>query len=679
MNLYSVAAVAALAVAMPANVYAQVAKPAAGNPTYSAEVEARIAQVAGDIVPFILPDGPGRTKTSLDERMKALAVPGVSIAVINDGKLEWARGFGVAKVGGPAMTPETMFAAASVSKPISAFGALKLVQDGKIDLDTDVNKYLKSWKLPENEFTKDEKVTLRRLLTHTGGTTVHGFPGYVPGTPYPTLKQILDGEKPANTGPIRVDTKPGTIWRYSGGGYTIAQQMVIDVSGNPFADYQRETVFAKLGMKNSSFEQPLPADKLAHTATPYGNNLQPIAGGARVDPSLMAAGLWTTPSDLALYVMEVQQAAAGKSSKVLSPAMVAQMIKGDGLGNWGLGVATGGDGAGKWFGHGGDDPGFHNEFVGHLNGDGAIVMTNSDGGAQLVGEILRTIAYVYDWPSHKPVVRKSGVASAAAMDALAGTYRSGRYTTVRLWRDGEKMLGQASTSQTSSQVHRAEDGSWFYADLDVQYVTKADASGRVQSITVKRSNGESVYTRLEPAAAEALKTELATRIRDKTPDPQSEPALRRNIEELRRGEPDYTRMSPGLADVTKRQLTSLQTTIKGYGAIKSVVHRAVGPAGADIYFVRFENGISEWRILVGSDGIVESIGLGSPTTPAGDVERMAEWKVQDADGDNKLDKAAYGRLLTNLGFAGELDRLFAQRDTDKDGFISRQEFAPAAQ
>jgi CubicO group peptidase (beta-lactamase class C family) len=680
MNLKMIAAVTALVAVIPAHAHAQAAKPAAGNPTYSSEVEARIAEVAGDIVPFILPDSPTRAKTSLEARMKALAVPGVSIAVINDGKLEWARGFGVAKVDGPPVTTETMFAAASVSKPIAAFGALKLVQDGKISLDADVNTYLKSWKLPENEFTKEEKVTFRRLLTHTGGTTVHGFPGYVPGTPYPTLLQILDGQPPSNTAAVRVDTKPGAIWRYSGGGYTVAQQVVIDVSGKPFADYQRQTVFVPLGMKNSSFEQPLPADKLARTATPYGGNFQPIAGGARVDPSLMAAGLWTTPSDLALYVMEVQQAAAGKSGKVLSSAMVSQMIKGDALENWGLGPVTGGEGAGKWFGHGGDDPGFHNELVGHLNGDGAIVMTNSDGGAQLADEIIRTIAHVYNWPSRKPTVRRAGEASAAAMDALAGVYRSGRYTTVRLWRDGGKMLGQASNSQAFSQLYRAEDGSWFYADLDLQYLPKADASGRIQSIAVKRSGGETTYTRLEPAAADALKAELAARIRDSKADPGSEAALRRNIEEVRQGTPDYTRLSPGLAEATRAQLAGLQARIKGYGAVKSVVHRGVGPAGADIYFVRFENGFTEWRILMGADGvIVDSIGVGAPQATAGEAERMAEFRAQDIDGDGRLDKAAYGRLLTNLGFGDQLEQRFAQRDVNKDGIITREEFAPPVQ
>lgn len=665
---------AAAAGPAPAN-----AQSPAGNPAYAAEVETKIARVTADIVPLVVADTPDRPRTSLEARMRALAVPGVSIAVIKDGKLEWARGFGVAKVGGPPVTTQTLFAAASVSKPIAAFGALKLVQDRKIDLDTDVNRYLTSWKLPENDFTREEKVTLRRLLTHTGGTTVHGFGGYVPGTPYPTLQQILDGAPPSNTAPIRVDTKPGTIWRYSGGGYTIAQQMVIDVAGKPFHDYQVETVFRPLDMNNSSFEQPLPAAKLANAATPYGNNLNPIPGGARVDPSLMAAGLWTTPSDLARYVIEVQQAAAGRSGKVLSPAMVQQMIKGDGLEHWGLGPLTGGEGAGRWFGHGGDDPGFHNELVGFLNGDGAIVMTNSDGGAQLADEVLRTIAHVYGWENRKPIVRQVVKASPADMDGLVGVYRTGRFSTVRVWRDGDALLGQASNAPTPSRLYASGPRNWFFADVDVQYVVETDASGQAQKITARRPAFDTVYTRLAPGEAERLSQELVAKVRERTQDPNTEAALRSTIEGLRRGAPDFSRMTPAIADVTRRQLAALSADVNANGAVKKVVFRGVGPGGADVYFVQFEKRPTEWRVMLGPDGKLESIGFGAPQLVAGEAERMAAFKEQDADGDGRIDKAAYGRLLESVGFAGELDRLFTQRDVNRDGVITREEFSPPVQ
>src|SRR5262249_16319368 len=156
----------------------------------------------------------------------------LSLAIIQDGKIVKAKGYGVTEKGGKTpITTTTLFQAGSISKAVAAMGALHLVEQGKLMLDEDVNSRLTSWKVPENEFTKDKKVTLRGILSHSAGLTVHGFPGYAVDSPFPTLVQILDGEKPANTQAIRVDILPGSRWRYSGGGYTIMQQMILDVAG----------------------------------------------------------------------------------------------------------------------------------------------------------------------------------------------------------------------------------------------------------------------------------------------------------------------------------------------------------------------------------------------------------------------------------------------------------------
>jgi CubicO group peptidase (beta-lactamase class C family) len=210
-------------------------------------IEQRIQRIQ-ELPPSVIVRGEPIATTKLADRMAALHVPGVSITVIHDGKIEWARGFGVASIGGPPVTPDTLFQAASISKPVAAMAVLRLVDQGKLNLDTDVNQYLKSWKLPANEFTAKTKVTIRQLLTHTAGLTVHGFAGYAAGAPLPTLVQVLDGEKPANSGPIRVDTEPGSIWRYSGGGYVVAQQLVQDVTGQPFAKLMHDTVLEPIGM-----------------------------------------------------------------------------------------------------------------------------------------------------------------------------------------------------------------------------------------------------------------------------------------------------------------------------------------------------------------------------------------------------------------------------------------------
>src|SRR5688572_27074372 len=139
----------------------------------------------------------------LDERMRHYKVPGVSIAVIDSFRIAWARGYGVRETGGTSsITTETLFQAASISKPIAAVAALRLVQKGKLDLDEDVNVKLRSWKVPENAFTLARPVTLRRLLSHGAGLTVHGFRGYTSSAPVPTVLQVLDGHSPANSAAI---------------------------------------------------------------------------------------------------------------------------------------------------------------------------------------------------------------------------------------------------------------------------------------------------------------------------------------------------------------------------------------------------------------------------------------------------------------------------------------------
>jgi CubicO group peptidase (beta-lactamase class C family) len=285
----------------------------------------------------------------------------VSIAVIHNGKMEWSRGFGVAKVGGPAVTAETMFQAGSISKPVAAMAALKLVQEKKLALDEDVNKELTTWKLPTSEVAKGKPVTLRELLTHTGGTTVHGFPGYAQGAPVPTLVQVLDGEKPANTPAIRIETEPGTKWNYSGGGFTIMQAVAIDAAKEPFAKLLQDSVLAPIGMKHSTYEQPLPA-AMGPAATPYNADGTPVEGGAHTYPERAAAGLWTTAPDLAMYVMENQRSLEGKANHVLSQEMTREMMK-KGMGNWGLGVEIGGTTADPYFTHGGVNAGFEALFV----------------------------------------------------------------------------------------------------------------------------------------------------------------------------------------------------------------------------------------------------------------------------------------------------------------------------
>ncbi|MGD8699442.1 MAG: serine hydrolase domain-containing protein [Gemmatimonadales bacterium] len=383
------------------------------------DVEARILAIENEIMPAVVIRGePVRTAT-LAARMERHGVPGISIAVINDGKIEWARGYGFADVEeGKAVTANTLFQAASISKPVAATAALKFVQDGRLDLDENVNLKLVSWKVPENEHTAVDPVTLRGLLTHSAGMTVHGFPGYARSADIPTTHGVLDGE--GNTDPIRVDIEPGSRWRYSGGGYTVMQQLLMDVLGEPFPQIMRETVLEPFGMSVSTYEQPLPETRWADAATGYRANGDPVEEKWHVYPEMAAAGLWTTPSDLARFAIQIQQAYAGQSNAVLSTQMAREMLTPH-ANNWGLGPAIQDDGA--RFSHGGANEGFRCQLTAFIEGGrGAAIMTNSDAGGELANEVLLTIGVVYDWPGFEPIEKIVAQIDPSIYQQVAGRY-----------------------------------------------------------------------------------------------------------------------------------------------------------------------------------------------------------------------------------------------------------------
>jgi len=369
---------------------------------YSPEVEAHIQHIVAALIEPKLVAGKPASTVSLSDRMTQLHVPGVSIAFVHHGQIEWSRGFGAERVGGAPVTPDTLFQAGSISKPVTAMAVLSLAQSGRLDLDADVSRYLRSWKLPDSRYTETEKVTLRRLLTHTAGVTIHGFQGYAAGQSIPSLRQILDGSPPANSPPVGIDTTPGAAWRYSGGGYVIIQQVLEDVSGEPFAKLMDEVVLGPLGMNQSTFDQPLPQGELEKATTPYDDQGQPIKGGAHIYPEMAPAGLWTTPSDLARYIIELQNALSGKSSAVLSRATALKMVAPGGLGQWGLGFQLGGAPGSPAFGHEGGNAGFVSLFVAYEDGDAVVIMTNGSRGDALIQEVLRTIACEYRWPDFQP-------------------------------------------------------------------------------------------------------------------------------------------------------------------------------------------------------------------------------------------------------------------------------------
>lgn len=365
------------------------------------------------------------------ERMETLNVPGVSIAVIDNGQLSWTREIGIKEAGTDSpVTTSTLFQVASISKPVAASAVLRLVEAGELLLDEDVNRYLKSWRILENSFTSREKVTLRRILSHSAGLTVSGFPGYVPGEPLPALRKILDGEKPANSPAIMVDTTPGFLCRYSGGGFTILQQLLIDTTGESFPSLMKRLVLDPVGMTLSTYEQPLNKSRHNKAASGHDSKGMVIKGRRNTYPEMAAAGLWTTPTEMSEWILDISGALEGKPSKLLSKPMVEQMLTlqsappGSGIAfQFGLGLGLEGEGSSFSFAHGGSNRGFLSTFVMYPSlGKGAVVMTNADRGGTLFNEVLQSIAAEYNWPSRTQIEREAANLSTGQLDYLVGRY-----------------------------------------------------------------------------------------------------------------------------------------------------------------------------------------------------------------------------------------------------------------
>lgn len=400
------------------------------------------------LVPVVIARGGSPSGHSLEDRMRHYNVPGVSIAIIYDSRIEPLQTYGIADADLQVpVDTSTLFQAGSISKTVAAMAALRLAERGTIDLDSDVNRWLRSWKVPRSRFTATHKVTVRRILRHSAGLSVPGFMGYHVDDPAPTLRQILDGLRPANSAPVRNDTVPGHRWHPSGGGYVVLQQLLEDVSRQSFVALARELVLDPVGMRTSTFENPLPVWRVPDAAAGHDPLGRPISGKRRVYPEMAAAGLWSRPADLARFAIAIQRAAAGDSTGPVSPSLAARLLTPDTLlslggHRWGLGLTLEGAGDTERFGHAGADEGFISQMVAFRRGGlGAVVMTNGDRGGALAQEIIRAIATEYEWPALQPVAIDTVPTDSAIAADVAGryvNYVSGRDTAfVRLdWHDG---------------------------------------------------------------------------------------------------------------------------------------------------------------------------------------------------------------------------------------------------
>lgn len=339
---------------------------------------------------------------TIQELMTRFNVPAVSIAVIQDFDIHWAKAYGVADVEtGATANTDTMFQAASISKPVAAMAVLRAVQDGLFTLDTDINSILTSWKLDGGEFTTTQPVTPRMLTSHTSGLgDGFGFPGYDPSATLPTVVQILGGNPLSNVGPLFMERPPMTLMEYSGGGVTLMQQALADARKRPFAEIMRDTVLRPIGMTRSSYEQPITPEHDRNAARAHSREGKPMGAKWHVYPEQAAAGLWTTPSDLARFAIEVQKSAVGKSNRVLSRATVQEMLSPVGVGEFAVGFALSQRGQGWYFSHNGGNWGFQCTLLAHkVKGYGLAIMTNGDRGGQLISELSNRIQAAYEWDS----------------------------------------------------------------------------------------------------------------------------------------------------------------------------------------------------------------------------------------------------------------------------------------
>ena len=446
----------------------------------------RIGKVENGLLPPVLINGEHKAY-SIQERLAFYKIPGVSIAVINDFQIEWAKGYGYRdKEQKLPVDPSTLFEAGSISKPVAAVGALHLVEQKKLALDEDVNQKLRSWKVPENTFTAQQKVTLRRLLSHSAGLTVHGFPGYQRGLPLPTVVQVLDGVKPANTEPVRVDIVPGTQSRYSGGGFTIMQLLITDVTATSFPDFMARTVLRPIGMTHSTYEQPLPDSLTVNAATAYAEGA-PIPGKYNTYPEMAAAGLWTTPSDLAKFGIEIMNSAQGRSNRVLSKEMTLQMLSKQ-KGTFGLGIGLEETPA-PVFQHGGVDEGFEAMLFCIQNaGKGAVVMTNGQGGIALAEEILRSIAAEYGWPTYHPKAFTKIKPDPKVLETYEGEYQLAPNFSIRITHDGDRLFAQA-TNQPKFEIFETKPNEFFTGEFGAEMTFVVGGDGKVSAL-ILHQNGD---------------------------------------------------------------------------------------------------------------------------------------------------------------------------------------------
>ena len=445
----------------------------------------------------IVSPGSSPERLRLSDRMAHYNVPGLSVAIIRDCRVAFTRGYGVRERGlrkrdRDTIKTNTIFQAASISKPVASIAALRLVEQGKLGLDADITAAMRGWSLPDSELTRKHPVTLRLLLSHGAGLTVHGFGGYPAGQRVPSIQQILDGKPPANSEAVRVDQVPGSKFKYSGGGYTVAQLLMTEATKQSFPQLMRDLVLAPAGMGSSTYEQPLPSKMAARAASGHRPDGTVLPGRWHTYPEMAAAGLWTTPADLARFAIDIMRSDRGDGNAIIRQKTAKEILRKQ-MGDWGLGVEVSGSDKAKAFKHGGANEGYRAYFIAFPKTcQGAAVMTNSDNGNALIRETLRSLADTEKWPDPlKSEVRVTVPLALEARARIVGSYRlvEDPSATIEVAEDprGHLALSVAGspgielTASSATQLFSADDGR-------VVEVSSEDA-GAARTLTIEMPGG----------------------------------------------------------------------------------------------------------------------------------------------------------------------------------------------
>ncbi|MEI9994323.1 MAG: serine hydrolase domain-containing protein [Rhizomicrobium sp.] len=443
---------------------------------------------------------------TLAERMAHYGVPGVGIAVLRGGVLDWAAGYGVREKGGAApVDADTIFMGASTSKPVTAFLIAQLVERGVLDLDTDINRYLKRWQLPQNEFTRAAPVTLRNMLNHTAGLTVNGWPVAPRGRPLPTVFDLLEGTRPpvADPGPnefvlppVRVNKPPNGARRYSGGGFLLAQMAAEDMTGKGFDVLAEEMIFEPLGMTRTTYQSnPLAACFTGNIASGHGPDGAPLPGGWHVSPEMGAGGLFTTPADYARFHIGFREAWLGRRGALLRRDLAQAMATRHGDGEFGLGWRALGDGPTLHVNHGGSNGGYQSETNSYLeSGDGAMVFTNAVAGIFLFVEVQNGVAGVYDWPDFLVPPKRVVPIPADRLRLYEGEYRitSGiELPLMKIWSEDGQLKSEIPGLRVGVRtLHMDDTGRFFNQSGPYETAVIYGPDGRAQELIAYEGTSE---------------------------------------------------------------------------------------------------------------------------------------------------------------------------------------------